>query len=61
MEEKTSYFSNYLFLALGKEISDPLERPSPTPYLCLSGCLSIFTVCTVEWNRTKNCKNFPNT
>lgn len=25
MEEKTSYVSNYLFLALGKEMSDPLK------------------------------------
>lgn len=60
MEEKTSYFSNNLFPALGKETSDPLKRPSLTPYLDLSGCLSIFTVCMVEWNLTKYYKNFPN-
>lgn len=61
MEEKRSYFSNNLFPALGKEISDPLKRPSPTPYFNLSGCLSIFTVCMVEWNLTKYYKNLPNT
>lgn len=32
MEEKTSHFSHYSFLALGKEISDPLKRLSHTPY-----------------------------
>lgn len=61
MEEKTSYFSNYLFLALGKEIPDHLKRPFPTPCLNLSGCLSIFTVSMAEWNLTQYCKNFSNT
>lgn len=31
MEEKTNYFSNYLFLVLGKEI--PVQEDSSTPYL----------------------------
>jgi len=33
MEEKTRYFSHYLFLVLGKEIPGPLRRLSSTPYL----------------------------
>lgn len=30
MEEKTSYFSGYFFLVLGKEVSGPLRRLSCT-------------------------------